>query len=98
MTADVEAGILTLLLARMPNWESGRGGLEDALAALHSGGDIERAEDPGGDTYFRLARREGLPVRRTIRIGDTEIPRLLSDSSPRFLPEHFNDAVEQLAE
>lgn len=109
MGADLKADILMILLARIPNWVSeqtvrSRVGyataaeVQGVLAELHTAGDAEREADPGGDTYYRLMRRDGLPIRKTIKIGDSEIPRLLADSSARFLPEHFNDAVEQLAE
>jgi len=106
---DLRNDILMVLLARVPNWVSeqtvrsrvGHAAAADVdavLAELCTAGHLEREADPGGDPYYRLTRRDGLPIRRTIRVGDSEIPRLLADSSPRFLPEHFNDAVEQLAE
>ncbi len=109
MGTDLKTDILMILLARIPNWVSeqtvrSRVGYASAaevqrvLDALHVAGDVEREADPGGGTYYRLGRRDGLPIRKTIKIGDSEIPRLLADSSPRFLPEHFNDAMEQLAE
>jgi hypothetical protein len=109
MEADVKTDTLMMLLARIPNWVSERtvrsrisyataADVERVLEALHAAGDVERKADPGGAIYYRLMRREGLPIRKTITIGDTEIPRLLANSSPEFLPEHFNDAVEQLAE
>jgi len=109
MEDDLETLVLEILLARIPNWVSeqmvrSRVGyatpdeVTQALADLVAAGDVETEIDPTGIIYYRLMRREGLPVRRTVKIGDREIPRLLENSSPKFLPEHFNDAMEQLAE
>lgn len=109
MGEDLKTVILEILLARIPNWVSeqtirSRVGYDTsnkvaaALIELHTLGHVEREIDPGGITYYRLKQHEGLPVRKTIKIGDREIPRLLESSSPKFLPEHFNDAMEQLAE
>ena len=47
--------------------------------------------------YLKLASYDGLPVRDTIMVGDTEIHRIIASSSPQYFPEEFNNAVESLA-
>lgn len=109
MEDDLKTLVLEILVAHIPNWMSEQmvrsrspdatpGEVAQALTDLVAAGDVEAERDPVGITYYRLKRREGLPVRKTVKIGDREIPRLLADASPKFLPEHFNDAMEQLAE
>lgn len=47
--------------------------------------------------YLKLATYEGLPVRDSIIVGDTEVHRIIANSSLQFFPEEFNNAVESLA-
>jgi hypothetical protein len=50
------------------------------------------------ETLYRLKDIGGVPLRKTIMIGDTPVRRLLSDSNPRFLPETVNEHTEAVAE
>ena len=56
---------------------------------------------PLGDvdqTNFRLSSYQNYPVRKTIRVGNVEVPRVLSEHGVANFPEYFNEAVERLAE
>lgn len=50
------------------------------------------------EAFYRCRDYKGIALRRTIQIGDMLVPRLLSDSNPRFGPETLNEHVECLAE
>jgi hypothetical protein len=114
MKGEAESKILSLLNNRAPNFvpESTilrrvpgypAEEMRDALRGLAERDIIETRDDPHPATgspeiYYRPKRLDGIPIRTTIRIGDTDIPRLLSDSKPSLFPETLNEQVEALAE
>jgi len=68
-----------------------------------SDGQVESRDDPRPETglstqFYRLRSFQNLPIRETIRLGDVEMPRLMSDSSAGTFPEIYNEALEILAE
>jgi hypothetical protein len=114
MVEDAEDAVLRLLTDRAPNSVSelvirqrlpafGAETLSEALDHLAGTERVEMQPDPrpGLDrpiNYYRLKSYQNLPIRHTIKVGDQEIPRVLSVSSPRFLPEDLNEQIERLAE
>jgi len=48
--------------------------------------------------YFRLIKRDGIPIRETIKVGDVEVPRLLADSQPSLFPSTSDEQLESIAE
>src|SRR5688572_29572470 len=106
------AEIVRILADRIPNFVSevkiqGRLGqfsddlISAALAQLLQENAIETRVDGRKMTgrpisYYRLKNSGSVPVRETIKLVDLTIPRLLSDSSPQFLPETFNEAIEAI--
>ena len=68
-----------------------------------SGTSLNKLTDPREQTgypadFFRLKNLKGVPIRTHIRVGDIDVPRLMSDSRANLLPEIFNESVERLAE
>jgi hypothetical protein len=53
---------------------------------------------PAPRRYFRLPNYDAIPIRETIRIGDIDVPRLLSSEPIMYYPETFNEAIERLAQ
>jgi hypothetical protein len=114
MSKKVEDAIVALLIERAPNFVSvntvvnrvAMGTCEEVLGALESLWErdlIEKLTDPREQTgypedFFRLKNLRGIPIRTHIRVGDIDVPRLMSDSRPNLLPEIFNESVERLAE
>ncbi len=114
MPESLKTRILRVLVDRVPNYVAEvtlRSRLPDAapdelaatLAELVAANQAETQVDQRPAvgqpvTYYRLKARDGLPIRETIKVGDVELPRLLSDSSPALFPENFNEALEQLSE
>jgi len=47
--------------------------------------------------YLQLASFENIPIRNSIKVGDVEVPRVLSSGGAQFLPEEINEPIEQLA-
>lgn len=114
MSKKVEDAIVALLIDRAPNFVSvntvvnrvAMGTCEEVLGALESLRErdrIEKLTDPREQTgypedFFRLKNLTGIPIRTHIRVGDIDVPRLMSDSRANLLPEIFNESVERLAE
>ena len=114
MSKKVEDAVLTLLIDRAPNFVSvntilnrvATGTPEDirgALESLRERNLVEKLTDPREQTgypedFFRLKNLTGVPIRTHIRVGDVDVPRLMSDSRANLLPEVFNESVERLAE
>jgi hypothetical protein len=114
MAERAEDAIVRLLMDRAPNLVSeliirqrlkryDGSAISDALQKLINGGKITVEEDHRDKrapsvNYYRLTSYDGIPVRDSIILGDQEIIRVLSISSPRFLPEDLNEQIERLAE
>lgn len=112
MNNEVKNKVLGLLNYKAPNWVSelifnahdipADENFQRTIEKLEGDGLIEkqidlrtRIEKPMN--YYRIKLTKNLAIRDYIKIGDTKIPRLLSESGPRFLPEDFNESVERLA-
>jgi hypothetical protein len=104
--------ILNLLNNRAPNWVSEitfdandinvNEDFQGAVKKLQDEGFIEKKVDPRSRiaqpmNYYRVTSFKNLPIRDYIQIGNRKVPRLLTEGSPGFLPEDFNEAIEQLA-
>jgi len=48
-------------------------------------------------TYYRIKDPSLYPVRPYISLGGMDVPRLLSDANPTYLPETLNEQIELLA-
>jgi hypothetical protein len=103
--------ILILLLERSPNFVSGfivRSRLPEydeatilsALSSLVSDRKINSSTGISAsvESYYALTGYSDIPIRRYIRVGDTDIPRVTADTPVIYFPENFNEAVERLAE
>jgi hypothetical protein len=114
MRRNTRADVLRLLTDRIPNYvnelvirdrlpEYDQSQVTTVLQELQSADLVEVKVDQQPSvgraaTYYRLKHFQGLPIRETIRLGDIEIPRLLSDSQPSLFPETFNEGNERLAD
>ncbi len=58
----------------------------------------ERKESGRPVKYYRLKSFENILIRETIKVGEVEVPRILSWAMSRFLPEDYNETIERLAE
>lgn len=112
MTA--QDAILRLLIDRAPNWVNegmlrerlsghGEAAVTAGIRALVDANRIieeidQRAGFDRAVRYYRLSQLEGVPIRDAIKVGDVEVPRLLSESNPKYFPEDFNETIERLAE
>ncbi len=77
--------------------------LDDAFKALLESKRIKSHVDPrkiSGSpiTYYRINDPSLYPVRPSIGLGDMDVPRLLSDANPTYLPETLNEQIELLAD
>ncbi|MCK5614101.1 hypothetical protein KAR91_70205 [Candidatus Pacearchaeota archaeon] len=77
--------------------------LDDAFKVLLESKQIESCIDSrkiSGSpvTYYRMKDPNLYPVRPSISLGDMDVPRLLCDSSPTYLPETLNEQIELLAD
>lgn len=77
--------------------------LDDAFKALleskHIISFIDPREISGSPiTYYRIKDPSIYPVRPSISLGDMDVPRLLSDANPTYLPETLNEQIELLAD
>lgn len=114
MNKKARAAILRLLVDRIPNFvpkaaiRARLAQFSDAdvcqtLDELVKIGEVDFRDDPRPETglstrFYRLKSFTGLPVRDTIRIGNVDLPRLLSDSQASLFPEVFNESLEQVAD
>lgn len=114
MKNRVQREILKLLIDRAPNYVSEtiiffrlshreQKDVEYALRNLVEVGQIisEKDEHKVSDiiiNYYRVKELANLPIRETIKIGEKEVPRVLSDSILRFFPENLNEQIERLSE
>ncbi len=114
MSRKVEDAVLRFLIERAPNFVGVNtilqrvvtGIPEDVLVALEALRErdlVEKQTDPREETgypedFFRLKNLTGVPIRTHIRVGDIDVPRLMSDSRANLFPETFNESVERLAE
>jgi hypothetical protein len=114
MTYTVEDAIRKLLTDRAPNLVREsilRGRLSSydspaiisALDTLVKNGSIREEMDMQGSIgravrYFSLPSFSNVAIRESIRIGDSEVPRVLSESSVKYLPENLNETVERMSE
>lgn len=57
--------------------------------------DVDRHLLQGG---YSLPSYENIPIRKTIKIGDSEIFRILMTDLVKLMPEDFNQAIESLSE
>lgn len=112
MDNEVKNKILELLIDKAPNSVSkiilnahdihDDENFQRAVKELQDDGQIVKETDPRKEiakpmNYYRIKLTENLPIKDYIKIGDTKVPRLLSIEKPSFLPENFNEAIEQLA-
>src|SRR3989339_2019996 len=114
MHNKIKNKILAILCNRVPNFVSetsiqqrlakySKEDIREELKSLVKAKIVESNHDYKGDSdqailYFRVTKREGLPVRETIKVGNVDIPRLLSDSQPYLFPSIFDEQLESLAE
>lgn len=114
MNKKARAAILKLLIDRIPNFvpeatirgrlrEFSDAEIHQTLDELVRTGEVDFRDDPRPETglstrFYRPKSFTGLPVRDTIRIGNVELPRLLSDSQASLFPEVFNESLEQVAD
>ncbi len=114
MKRSSERAIHELLIHRAPNWisevtirerlaEFSPEELDEALRMLVDANKVQQETDPQANIalprrYFKLSSYELIPIRETIRVGNVEIPRILSSALVKYAPEDFNEAVELLAE
>lgn len=114
MSTEAEDKIIRLLIDRAPNlvneWVLRRNLAEHEEAAVTSAlRDLVKANriiekiDPRKAIgrpvrYYQLGSFQGIPIRDRIKVGDVEVPRLLSVAAAGYFPEDFNEAVERLAE
>ena len=114
MKAKVKDLIIKLLIERAPNPVSNTiienrlndletNEVENALDELQKEGRIENpmqmsGEGPYAANYYKLKSYNGIPIRRTIKIGDIEVNRILRVDSVESSLEDINEAVERLAE
>jgi hypothetical protein len=106
--------ILNLLTERAPNFVNENvirsrlakykeDAINEAIEELVSTDRIEKQIDERKEIgrpvqYYRFKSFENIPIRDTIKVGEVEIPRILSWASHRFFPEDYNETVERLAE
>lgn len=111
---DVRYSVLKLLNDRAPNYVSEwvilrrlshhpQEKVRKVLDALTTEKILTKEVDPHETTgepeaLYRCRDWRGVAVRKTIQIGDMLVPRLLSDSNARFLPETLNEHLESMAE
>jgi len=114
MKAKVKDLIIKLLTERAPNPVSKTiienrlndletNEVENALGELQKEGRIENpmqmvGKGPYAVDYYKLKSYDGIPIRRTIKIGDIEVNRILRVDSVESSLEDINEAVERLAE
>lgn len=114
MDKKIRAAILKLLFDRIPNFvpevticarlvQFPATSIRQTLDDLVKADEIDFQDDPRPATglptrYYRPRSFVGHPVCDTIKIGNVELQRLLSDSKPRLLPEVFNESLEQVAD
>ena len=114
MSKKIEDAVLRFLIDRAPNFVGINtifnrvitGTPEDirgALESLRERSLVEKQTDLRKETgypedFFRVTNVTGVPIRTHIRVGDIEVPRLMSDSQAKLFPETFNESVERLAE
>ncbi len=77
--------------------------LDDAFKALIESEQIVSKVDPrkvsdSPTTYYRMKDPSLYHVRLSTSLGDMDVPRLLSDANPAFLPETLNEQIEMLAD
>ena len=77
--------------------------VENALGELQKEGRVENpmqmvGKGPYAADYYKLTSYDGLPIRRTIKIGNIEVNRILGIDSVQSSLEDINEAVERLAE
>ena len=114
MNKKARAAILKLLVDRIPNFVPEatirarikgftEAEIHQTLDDLVRTGEVDFRDDPRPETglstqFYRPRSFAGLPVRDTIRIGNVDLPRLLSDSQASLFPEVFNESLEQVAD
>lgn len=114
MSKKARVAILRLLMDRIPNFVPEATILarlrsfsdvevRETLAELVKTGEVDFRSDPRPETglstrFYRPKSFTGLPVRDTIRIGNVDLPRLLSDSQASLFPEVFNESLELVAD
>lgn len=112
MSKKARVAILRLLVDRIPNFVPEATILarlrsfsdvevRETLDELVKTGEIDFRDDPRPETglstrFYRPKSFTGLPVRDTIRIGNVDLPRLLSDSQAALFPEVFNESLERV--
>ena len=112
--ADIRYSVMQLLNDRAPNYVSEwvilrrlrhhpQEKVRKILEALTNEEILSKEVDSHSVTgqseaFYRCRDCKCVAVRKTIMIGDTPVPRLLSDSNPRFLPETLNEHTESIAE
>lgn len=112
MNNEIKKNILEFLNGRTPNWVSENTfnvhdinideKFQEAMKILQDDGLIEKQIDHRVNikkpmNYYRIKSFNNLLIRDYIQVGNTKVPRLLSEASPGYLPEDFNEAIEQLA-
>ena len=112
MNNELKNKILELLNNRAPNWVNEitfntydipyDENFREAIEKLQADGLIEKQRDLRTKiakpmNYYRVKSFRNLPIKDYIEIGNTKVPRVIGEGSPRYLPEDFNEAIEQLA-
>jgi hypothetical protein len=114
MSTKVEDEIVRLLIERAPNAvnegilrhslsEHSEAAVTAALENLVQTNRIVEQTDPrvaiGRPVrYYQLRSYQSIPITEKIKVGDVEVPRLLSVAAVAFFPEDFNEVVGGLAE
>jgi len=114
VSTKVEDEIVRLLIERAPNAvnegilrrslsEYGEAAVTATLEELVQSNRIVEQTDPRTAIgrplrYYQLSSFQGIPIQENIKVGDVEVPRLLSIAGVGYFPEDFNEAVGRLAE
>jgi len=112
MKQNLKNELVHFLIDRNPNWVSeaiiknhvpkyNDTAIKNALQELCDAGFVKKEIDPRQGQiksvdYYRIIL-DNLDIRETIKVGDIEFPRILSLEKAQFLPENFNEQIQQLA-
>ncbi len=113
MDRQAKGAIIRLLIDRAPNFmneevlkqhliEYDGATLTAAIQELIQNQQIVEETDPRKEAgssvrYFRLSSFQNIPIRNYIKVGDVEVPRILSSGGLKFIPEEINESIERLA-
>jgi len=114
MLRKAKSEVLNLLIEKNPNYVSelsiknrikkfDSDVIDSAISALLESGEIDKKIDErkiSGNpvSFYCIKDKSRYPIRETIRVGDVEVPRLISDSQIGLFPEILNEQLEHLAD